>query len=79
MPSLHYGHLPENDLLELWESEACKFYRERFHNRVRLHEDTIVNSLMGGSSGRLETLQAAKEAMPEAPEGCRVCHYLYDI
>ena len=24
-------------------------------------------------------LRAAKEAMPEAPEGCNVCHFLFDI
>jgi len=79
MPSVHYGHLPDDDLLELWENEACKFYRERFQNRAKAHEDAMMNSLMGGSSSRLETLQAAKEAMSEAPEGCRVCHYLFDI
>lgn len=79
MPSVHYGHLPDDDLSELWENKACKFYRERFQNRVKAHEDAMMNSLIGGSSGRLETLQAAKEAMPEAPEGCRMCHYLIDI
>ncbi|UCF57535.1 MAG: SPASM domain-containing protein, partial [Deltaproteobacteria bacterium] len=79
MPSVHYGHLPDDDLLELWDSRACKFYRERFQNRVKAHEDIIMDSLIGGSSARFETLRAAKEAMPEAPEGCRVCHYLFDI
>lgn len=79
MPSVHYGHLPDDDLLELWDSRACKFYRERFQNRVKAHEDIIMDSLIGGSSARFETLRAAKEAMPEAPQGCRVCHYLFDI
>lgn len=79
MPSLHYGHLPDDDLLELWESDDCKWFRERFQNRVHVHDDTIVESLVGGSSSRQKTLQAAKETMPEAPMGCRICHYLFDI
>lgn len=79
MPSIHYGHLPDEDLLELWESSACKFYRETFQNRVKVLEETIMESLVGASSNRDKILQAAKEAMPEAPEGCSVCHYLFDI
>jgi len=79
MPSVHYGHLPEADLLELWESEDCTFYRERFQNRVKAYDKVFLEGLMRASSNRQETLRRAKEAMPEAPEGCRVCHYLYDI
>ncbi|MGD2124538.1 MAG: SDR family NAD(P)-dependent oxidoreductase [Desulfobacteraceae bacterium] len=79
MPSVHYGRLPDEDLLGLWESETCKFYRERFQNRVKAQEDAIVESLIGASSNRYKTLETAREAMPDAPEGCRVCHYLYDI
>ena len=79
MPVIHYGSIPEQDLMELWESEACKFYRERFAERVKAHEDTIMESLVGSSSNREKALKAAREAMPEAPQGCKVCHYLYDI
>jgi short-subunit dehydrogenase/pyruvate-formate lyase-activating enzyme len=79
MPSVHYGKLPESNLEDLWETDSCKFYRERFEERVKAQEDAIVGSLMGGSSNRYRTLQAAIDAMPEAPEGCKVCHYLYNI
>ncbi len=79
MPTVHLGRLPDRDLLDLWQTETCKFYRERFQNRVKAHDDTIVRSLMGSSSSRQSTLQSAIEAMPEAPEGCKICHYLYDI
>ena len=48
MLSLHYGHLPDDDLLELWESDDCKWFRERFENRVHVDDDTIVESLVGG-------------------------------
>jgi MoaA/NifB/PqqE/SkfB family radical SAM enzyme len=79
MPSLHYGHLPDEDLLGLWESDGCKWFRERFQNRVHVHDDTILESLVDASSNRQKISQAAKEAMPQSPEGCRVCHYLFDI
>jgi MoaA/NifB/PqqE/SkfB family radical SAM enzyme len=34
LPTVHYGRLPEHSLLDLWKTERCKFYRERFqlHN-----------------------------------------------
>jgi hypothetical protein len=79
MPVVHYGSLPDQDLLELWETETCKFYRERFAERVKAHEDTLMESLVGSSSNREKALEAAREAMPEPAEGCKVCHYLYDI
>lgn len=81
MPSVHYGRLPEKDLLELWETaSSCRLYRERFEQRVRAHDAVIGNSSFEPSLIKLkETLTAAKDAMPRAPDGCRVCHYLYGI
>jgi short-subunit dehydrogenase/MoaA/NifB/PqqE/SkfB family radical SAM enzyme len=79
MPQVHYGRLPDQDLMELWQTETCKFYRQRFEKRVKAHDDNIVNSLIGSSSSREKTLQEAIEAMPPSPEGCNVCHYLYNI
>jgi MoaA/NifB/PqqE/SkfB family radical SAM enzyme len=78
--TVHYGRLPDQDLLALWDNISCKFYRERFSHRVRAHDAVIVNSSFEASLPKLrETLQAAKDAMPEAPPGCNVCHYLYGI
>jgi MoaA/NifB/PqqE/SkfB family radical SAM enzyme len=80
MPSVHYGRLPEMDLMELWQSKSCKFYRQQFERRVEKHDGTIVDLLMrSGGSSREKALQAARQAMPEPPQGCNVCHYLYDI
>jgi len=80
MPSVHYGRLPEMDLMELWQSESCKFYRQQFERRVEKHDGTIVDLLVrSAGSNRERALQAARRAMPEPPEGCNVCHYLYDI
>ncbi|UCF93544.1 MAG: radical SAM protein [Desulfobacterales bacterium] len=79
MPTVHFGRLPEDDLLNLWETATCRFYRERFQQRVQAHEKSLMKSLIGSSSNRLKILQAAQKAMPDAPQGCDVCHYLYDI
>jgi len=80
MPSVHYGRLPGDDLMDLWETQSCQLYRNKFQERVERHENVIVNSLVGGSGGnRLKVMQDAREAMTDPPGGCNVCHYLYDI
>ena len=80
MPSAHYGQLPQDDLLGLWNSDKCKFYRQRFKHRVQKHDQVLTNQLIGSSgSNRQKALQEAQNAMPEPPKGCNVCHYLYDI
>ncbi|MGD9225299.1 MAG: radical SAM/SPASM domain-containing protein, partial [Desulfobacterales bacterium] len=37
IPSVHYGRLPGDDLMDLWETESCQFYREKFQERVEKH------------------------------------------
>ena len=80
MASVHYGRLPNDDLMDLWQTDICQFYRHRFVERVQIHDNTLVRNMFGsGGSGREKILQAAREAMPAPPGGCNVCHYLYDI
>jgi MoaA/NifB/PqqE/SkfB family radical SAM enzyme len=80
MSSVHYGRLPGDDLMDLWETESCQFYRNKFQERVEKHDYIIMNGLLGGRGGsRSKVLKQAREAMPEPPKGCNVCHYLYDI
>jgi len=80
MSSVHYGRLPGDDLMDLWQTNTCRFYRHRFDERIRIHDNTIVQNIVdSGGSGRERIFQAARKAMPEPPGGCNVCHYLYDI
>ncbi|MGD9182722.1 MAG: radical SAM/SPASM domain-containing protein [Desulfobacterales bacterium] len=80
IPSVHYGRLPGDDLMDLWETESCQFYRKKFQERVEKHSSIILNGLLGGGGGnRSKVLKEAREAMPDPPKGCNVCHYLYDI
>jgi MoaA/NifB/PqqE/SkfB family radical SAM enzyme len=80
MPSVHYGRLPGEDLMDLWEAESCQLYRGKFQQRVEKHDKIIMNGLLGGSGGnRAKVMKEAREAMPQPPGGCNVCHYLYNI
>ncbi|MGD9085643.1 MAG: SDR family NAD(P)-dependent oxidoreductase [Desulfobacterales bacterium] len=80
MPSVHYGKLPDDDLMDLWETESCQFYRKKFQERVQKYDNFVMNGLLGGSGGnRAKVMEDARKAMPAPPEGCNVCHYLYDI
>ena len=80
IPNVHYGRLPDLDLMELWQTETCRRYRHKFEHRAKKHDGAIVSGMLNASgSNRLKAIQAAKDAMPEPPQGCNVCHYLYDI
>lgn len=80
MPTVHYGRVQDRDLLESWESERCKYYRDLFDERVKAYEDVFVKALTGGvRPGHERLLKMAVDAMPGAAEGCKVCHYLYDV
>ena len=80
MPSVHYGSLPDRDLLDLWEAGTCALFRERFRERLRAYEEAFLAGLTRGSRLTPERLQEeALKRMPKAPEGCTVCHYLHGI
>jgi MoaA/NifB/PqqE/SkfB family radical SAM enzyme len=80
MPDVHFGCLPRDDLMDLWQSEACQFYRRRFEQRVRKYDAALLAGLSGSSgAGRLRALREARADLPDPPRGCNVCHYLYDI
>jgi MoaA/NifB/PqqE/SkfB family radical SAM enzyme len=80
IPNVHYGRLPDLDLMELWQTDICKFYRQKFEQRIKKYDEAIVTGMLNTSgSNRLKAFQEAKETMPEPPKGCNVCHYLYDI
>ncbi len=79
-PTIHYGRIPEKDLLDIWNSETCKFYRVRFSERCHEYESTFMDSLMSNSHSSPERIhESACKRMPNAPETCRVCHYLYGV
>ena len=79
MPQVHYGRLPEENLADLWETGTCRFYRYTFEERIRIYEDQFAQGSISGGANRSQLQKTAEKAMPKAPEGCRICHYLYNI
>lgn len=80
MPTVHYGRLPADDLLALWEAKQCTSFRRRFEARASAFDRARVGHALGCSWSRLdEALADARAAMPAAPDGCHVCHYLYAL
>lgn len=80
MPTLAFGSLPDDGLPDIWKSKACRFYRDCFEARVKAYDKALSEATFEPSLAKLkETFEKARKAMPPAPEGCRICHYLYDI
>jgi short-subunit dehydrogenase/MoaA/NifB/PqqE/SkfB family radical SAM enzyme len=80
MPTVHYGRLPDETIPELWSSFACGLYRKRFEDRMTAYWRVIDREVYEPSmSGIDKVLADARDAMPEALPGCRVCHYLYGV
>jgi short-subunit dehydrogenase/MoaA/NifB/PqqE/SkfB family radical SAM enzyme len=79
MPQVQYGRLPGNDLAEIWDDKPCRFYRQLFNARADAHEKVYVDGMLRAASNLERLACSAIEAMPQAPKGCSLCHYLYDI
>jgi short-subunit dehydrogenase len=80
MPAVHYGQLPGQKLMDLWEGKTCGFFRKRFNDRVHAYDSTLGRSSFEASWPELQkVLQAARDAMPKPPEGCSHCPALYDM
>ncbi|MCP4749775.1 MAG: radical SAM protein [Proteobacteria bacterium] len=79
-PTVRYGNVLETDIVELWQGGICRNYRRIFQERMRIHDKVLADSDFGSSLLSLRrAFQDAVVAMPEAPPGCGVCHYLYGV
>ena len=80
MPSVRYGRLPDDDPREVWDRPPCTLYRELFAERERVYGAKLAELDIAPSMNSLrEALAEARKAMPEPPEGCQHCHYLYGL
>ena len=80
MPTVVFGRLPDEDLLDVWEGASCRAYRDCFEARLRAYGQVAAEAVSTKSPAAFErTMRRAAAAMPEALEGCRVCHYLYGV
>lgn len=79
-PTVHYGKLPDKSLNDLWQSKLCAQFRQTLNHRLRIHDKVLACSDYGHSLIKLEeAFKKAIDAMPEAPQGCRNCHYLFGV
>jgi MoaA/NifB/PqqE/SkfB family radical SAM enzyme len=79
-PMVQYGKLPENDLLEVWQSERFRLFRQSLINRAGIHDRVLASHDSIHSIMKLnEAFDSAIKFMPGALEGCRNCHYLYGV
>jgi len=80
LPQVTFGRLPDKSLEEIWQGEICRAFCRQLEQRVAAHDMTLARADLGHDLYRLrQAFQKAIDAMPEAPEGCRTCHYLYDV
>ena len=80
MPATHFGRLPGSDAGSVWEDASCRAFRELFRNRITAHDGRLIGGGLGHSLHEMkEAFREAQEAMPSPPQGCRHCHYLYDL
>ena len=78
--AVSYGNVLRDDLAAIWEREPCRSFRETFERRARAHAERLQGGVvMDDPFAFVEAMAAANEAMPEPPEPCRECHYLFDI
>jgi MoaA/NifB/PqqE/SkfB family radical SAM enzyme len=80
IPTVSYGSLPSQSLEELWETNTCEIYKKRFRERVIINNAVLQRSDLGHDLIKLqEAFDKAIEAMPDPPNGCEICHYLYGV
>ena len=81
MPALGFGSLPNQTLSEIVSSDRWMQFSKRLEDRIQAYEKGFFSvDLSEPSLIKLQAAnQASIDAMPPAPEGCRVCHYLYGI
>ena len=66
--------------MNIWRSESCQTFRDRFVRREQAYSMVLGRSQFEASFIKLEEVfQEARDAMPPAAQGCRVCHYLYHV
>lgn len=82
IPTVIFGRLPEDDLAAiLTGSPLRRGMVETFEARLTAYNQTLARQAPAEPNLMKlnQAFERAKEAMPPAPEGCRECHYLFDV
>lgn len=82
IPTVIFGRLPEDDLPEILAGSPARLGMiETFAARLTAYNNTLARRAPAEPNLMKlnQAFERAKEAMPPAPEGCRECHYLFDV
>lgn len=72
VPCQRFGNVREASLESIWNQPEYLAFRQRYTDRLRAASHGMVASLLDGTSDK-------PISIPEAPEGCRTCYYLYGV
>lgn len=72
VPRPRFGHIMEQELLEIWKTPAYRAFRQQFVARRMASVISAVAAVAGSAPNR-------PEALPEAPEPCRSCPKLFGV
>lgn len=70
IPSVRFGNVNDQPLMEIWENPACRAFRRQFSERLL----GVAKLAVSGA-----TRAAASAQLPPAPEACRTCPKLYGL
>lgn len=72
VPCQRYGNVREQKLDAIWQQPDYLAFRHKYIDRLRAANHGIVASMLNGNHDQPVSL-------PDAPEGCRSCYYLYGV
>jgi len=67
-----FGNIQDQSLEEIWNNPAYRHFRAAFENRIQAERGYLVDALLGVRDDQ-------ESALPQAPESCQTCYYLYGI
>ncbi len=82
IPTLEYGRLPDQDLLDIWQRSLLRVEMSRTFDAREGAYDRALKQLFERELDLVKLklgLEAVRNVMPPAPQGCAVCHYLFGI
>jgi MoaA/NifB/PqqE/SkfB family radical SAM enzyme len=71
VPSQRFGNINQQSFSEIWNNPDYLAFRQAYADRIRRHNQDFLDSLLGG--------EISNEEIPEAPQVCKSCYFLYGI
>ncbi len=70
VPCQVYGDIHEESLLAIWKKPEFVAFRKVYDDRLNREQEALMQTVLGGDG---------EYSLPEAPEVCQTCYYLYGI